>query len=340
MPYVPRVVEDLFFFMFYGWVSNNFCHKKPRLKNVPSEFLLLMANTTKPKNILVLTASCDEAQGAAQVASIDFQTGVALDHLIVRNLGFFESQKEIHRLAYKHSHDYDFCLKLDGDMVLGGRHTVANLTNLMEKDSSQFDRLVFPVNDFFLNKQILGCHFWRASKTPKNFSAVPPRGDAWLASIPAKVVRKTRTPQVYHAYAPSLSQAIRFGVNRASKALAFGLQHEHWRSLILLERAYIQSGFDVRRGTALLGAGLVMASFPVHFSDLVSMDSISLKDSEVEVFCAEQEELGHPMLRPKLGAWVRVWFRKKYPDESFWFWLHRAKSMARSQWTIVRRPDF
>ena len=299
-----------------------------------------MSNTSKHKKILVLTAFCDEDQAEAQSASLDAQLGVVLEQAVVSGLSFIESQKEIHRLAYKHSHDYDFCLKLDGDMVLGGRHMVANLTNLIEKNSSQFDRLVVPVNDFFLNKQILGCHFWRASKTPKGFSAVPPRGDAWLDSIPGKIFGKTRTPQVYHAYAPSLSQALRFGVNRAIKALKFGLHHEHWRSLILLEQAYIQSGCDVRRGTALLGAGLAMASFPVPFSDLVTMDSIRLKNSDVGAFCEEQEELGHPMLQPKLGSWVRTWFREKYPDEYFWFWLHRAKSMAQSHWSLVRRPDF
>lgn len=288
----------------------------------------------------MLTACCDESQGQAQAASLAAQTGVFVDHMVIRGFGFLDSQKEIHRLALKYSQDYDFFLKLDGDMVFAEKNTLRNLSVELDRWSEQFDRLTFPVNDFFLNKQIPGCHIWVSKKTPTEFICMPPRGDAWISRIPGKICQKTEVPYIYHAHSPSLSQSVRFGLNRASKAIRFGATNEHWGSLVALERACIESRLDARRGTALLGAGIAIGILPLRPPGPDDLDADSLEDLGILDFCAEQEKLGHPMLRPQLGQVVRNWYLHTYPKQRLRFQVHNMKVILKMKMMALRWPDF
>lgn len=288
--------------------------------------------------VLVLTACCDEDQLEAQKQSVHEQRGVTIDHQIVKDMSFSESQKAIYELAYRSKDEFDYCLKLDGDMLLGGPTVIKSVVKKLSISYPRYVRLMFPVNDYFVQGQIFGCHLWLSSYTPENFEIRPPRGDAWIDSMPAKVVKKTSSPLVYHGFSPSLPQALRFGMNRGLKALSFGPFSWYWRSLIALENAYARSGFEIRKGTALLGAAVVLKGIETKVAGSHLEDDLENK-AELLNFVREQELLGHPILQNRRTRLIRRWYLMRYPNADIGFKFHQTRIFLKEKWMGMRWPD-
>ncbi len=179
---------------------------------------------------LVITAMTDESQFSDLCRSIEHQVDVQTTHEVITGKGAIEAEREIYRISRLFHDKVDFIIRLDADMVL--IHVgFFRFLNEYFKVNKNVCRVSLPVEDYFTGRQIMGVHCWRASSTPVDAKIDPPKPEAWIDRISGRTFFNTPVAFVKHAWGPSNSQAVRFGLHRSIKALSAGPFHGHWSTL-------------------------------------------------------------------------------------------------------------
>ena len=222
-------------------------------------------------SVIVITAYSDENQFEACKRSVSRQKNVDLvDHIIISGLGAKAAEQKIYEKSKEHSTRADFILRLDADMVLQHDEVIANMVFTLTINQ-HLGRLTLPVFDFFLQQDIIGAHIFRTSHVPETYDKTDPRPEYWIDEINGLTIKRTKTRNITHAFNPSLSQAMRFGVNRALKAVDFGPRHDHW--LVFFKLATSRKRTESIEA-ALYGWKIVMSSMKTeemwHHNDTTS----------------------------------------------------------------------
>jgi hypothetical protein len=138
----------------------------------------------------------------------------------------------VHERTIQSRGDFDYVLKLDGDMVPTSPRSVAIL--IAEAQRASAARFTTPVSDHFTGRQISGVHVIDPNQVPSDRKVVSHRPDHWIASLPGPTLRRVWNPQVDHAPGADAVQGLRFGLQRGTKARLDGPRSGHWSTLLEL----------------------------------------------------------------------------------------------------------
>jgi len=190
-------------------------------------------------HVLVLSAYAGEPQRPRAEHALRHQKGVVVSQRWIEGLGLDEAMGEVHRRAHAAS-DVSWVLKMDGDMVPTQDDALRRLVDLAS--DLRVDRLTTPVQDFYTGRQISGIHLLRQGAVPALRHRIDHRPDAWLGAIDGRTLRRVRWPVIDHAPDADTAQAVRFGLQRSTKAVIDGPHSSHWSTLASLLRHTRRSG--------------------------------------------------------------------------------------------------
>ena len=108
-------------------------------------------------SIDVITAYCGESQINECIRMVKLQKNVIINHIIVRDKNFLESQIETFNHAYSSKSKY--VCKLDADMVLPNE---LYLNNVVKHFTDDINIITIKVDDFYSDTKIWGFHIFRS----------------------------------------------------------------------------------------------------------------------------------------------------------------------------------
>lgn len=212
---------------------------------------------------LVGTMYCGENEFEDCVRSIEGQTGVEVEHFVVRDLPNKEAHDTLYRRFMDGADRCDVFVKVDADMVLVR-------DDLFDRIAAKFDALPklkdleIAVLDFFSDRLMPGMHAFRSTVTWQrneeslfvDYNTFEPderlRDDTELA------------PAARHCTNPSPFHAFHFGIHRALKVIQPGhttinrvAGRDHWETLERTRAKFVRTG-DLRIGLAVLGAEVAL----------------------------------------------------------------------------------
>jgi hypothetical protein len=253
--------------------------------------------------VLVVTAEAGEPQLDPSARALARQEGVTWERVVISGLPIEDAQRAVHAAAAAAA-QYDWVLKLDGDMVLSHPRALLEMIDRAEAARTEA-RYTEPVLDWYTDRQIEGVHLLRPRAVPPEVEIAPPFFDRWIAQMPGVVVRRLAVPAVLHGPEANLEQGLRFGLQRGSKARSQGPRGGHWHRIDDLRRNWRTHGHPVVQA-AVAGAavGLGLAPEVPPSPDLVSRTSprfAALLRSLTED-PSRAPELARPLTRP-FGTW-------------------------------------
>jgi len=206
---------------------------------------------------------CGENEFEDCVRSIERQTGVDVEHFVVRDLPNKQAHDTLYRRFMDGAARCDVLVKVDADMVLARN-------DLFDRIAGKFGALPklkdleIAVLDFFSDRLMWGLHAFRSTVTWRrneeslfvDYNTFLPderfRDDTELA------------PAARHCTNPSPFHAFHFGVHRALKVIQPGhatinrvAGRDHWETLECTRAKFARTG-DQRIGLAVLGAELAL----------------------------------------------------------------------------------
>jgi hypothetical protein len=184
----------------------------------------------KKSKFLVITARVDESQFNDLVLSLCGQKNVTITHKVVTGLDTIAAETALYNICKEFMGSHDYVIKLDADMVVKNEAFMEMVATFFERNKL-VNRISLPVNDFFTGQQIMGVHSFRASAVPSDRIIKEPSPDKWIDSINGLYIVSTPTELVSHGFAPTVSQAVRFGLHRAFKSKSGGYKQIHWLTL-------------------------------------------------------------------------------------------------------------
>jgi hypothetical protein len=212
---------------------------------------------------MVLTLASGEPQAAACERMVAQQTVDQLEHVIIAGLGNVEAHRRLYRTIEESAGDFDVFLKVDADMVLRSRNSVAEVLEVFRRDQG-LDHAVFTVHDHFTNRPIFGLSAY-SHRCSWPMAIQPPFVDP-SPTLPGRklLLSSHPSPVADHAPDPSEDQAWAFGVHRGLKIAQPGASTkrasycaDHWDTLRAVVDHYHRSG-DQRLLIALAGALAVL----------------------------------------------------------------------------------
>ena len=219
--------------------------------------------------ILIVTAECGESQFQTQKCQIKAQKEVEITHNIISNLNLADSQTKVYNLCSSiETLNYEFIIKLDGDMLLKSSQSIIKLCRIAK--SFNKSRITFKVLDYYTGRFINGVHFLKPRGIPKHRPIHESRNDYWIETISGLNTDKGNG-EVLHAFNPTIAQSSRFGKNRGEKAYFGGESNSHWRTIF-----YIKRNFDLNTNNIELLHALTNAYvFSTVLSDIKIKDALT-----------------------------------------------------------------
>ena len=204
--------------------------------------------------ILVITAECGEAQFQIQKHQIKAQKEVEINHYIISNLNLVDSQSKIYEICSStETLNYDFIIKLDGDMLLKSCHSLSKLCRIAQ--SYNKSRITYKLLDYYTGRFINGVHFLKPRGIPEYRVIHESRNDYWIETISGLNIEKGRG-EVLHAFNPTIDQSSRFGKHRGEKAYLGGDSNSHWRTIFYIKKNYDANSNNIELMYALANAYL------------------------------------------------------------------------------------
>lgn len=181
-------------------------------------------NLKNKVRVLAGVISCGENEYNDCIQSLKNQKNVFLEIFEVKDLG----KREAHNKLYKHfmssKNNYDYFLKLDGDMILINNTILDNLCSRLINNPSYFSLEVM-VDDFYTKSLIWGLHLYKSSYAWE-FNDEHYFTDKIDSSYQRKLLISDETdsicPAAYHSPNPSTYQCFHFGVHKATKVTQIG----------------------------------------------------------------------------------------------------------------------
>lgn len=256
--------------------------------------------------VLVVTLHTDEPQFDRCRSSIESQSSVDVDHVVLSGLPNVEAHRRCYRIIEDRASSFDLAVKVDADMVLATDGVLRSISDLLAHEPD-VDHLSLAIDDFFTAAPMMGLQVFSPRATWIH-------GDEGLFVDPAPQVPGRRLDLwepgfavAAHAPNPSALQAFRFGVHRAQKAIQPDRSRlrgsqviEQWRILVATWRAF-DRGQDPRRGMAVSGAEAVLNG-DLDMSGGYRSDAVEQAMSLVPGTAADM----HRWLQPR---WGRAWYR-------------------------------
>lgn len=167
-------------------------------------------------SIDVITAYCGESQFNECTRMVKLQKNVIINHIILQDKDFLESQIETFKHAYLSKSKY--VCKLDADMVLPDELYLYNVVKLFTENTNM---ITIKVDDFYSGTKIWGFHILRAGSFKYSLinNIKLPQPDAWLKSIKNKKLFSKFDSYILHGYNPTSEQCFRYGYSRGKKLL-------------------------------------------------------------------------------------------------------------------------
>jgi len=184
--------------------------------------------------ILIITAECGEAQFKKQLQQLNGQKNVTITHEIISNLNLKDAQTMVYKICHlNRDSDYDFIIKLDGDMLLKDNMSLIKMCEHARK--IKYPRITFKVFDYYTNRSINGVHFLVPKYIPNKRPIVEHRNDYWIETIKGKNTRQY-ADEILHGFNSTIEQCVRFGISRGIKANCDGANSSHWRTIYFLNK--------------------------------------------------------------------------------------------------------
>ena len=214
------------------------------------------------KKILCGILYCGEPQFEECVQAITNQKGVLAHYFVIENM----PNKEAHNLLYakfsNQSSEYDYCVKIDADMVLVSPYVLLNSINEFNQ-YPEVTHFICGVMDYFSGAVIHGMHFFKTGHKHKEATdslfVDYVNGENTLSLV-------NKTPYVAnHSFKPSSEQSFHFGIHKASKMLQKRSEvfderaaQSHFRKIRGMTKVFLKS-FSFLHFCSLLGAYRVIA---------------------------------------------------------------------------------
>jgi hypothetical protein len=165
-------------------------------------------------SVCVITSYCGESQYNECVNSVKEQKDVYIEHIIIKDKNFIDSQVETFNIAKNTK--CKFVCKLDSDMVLPDQYY---LKDLISKFEDNLERLYVLVDDYYSKRKIIGMHVIRKSAIKdcyiKNINL--PQPDLWINEIKSYKKVNVNGRYVRHGFNPTDQQLYRYGYSRGKK---------------------------------------------------------------------------------------------------------------------------
>jgi hypothetical protein len=164
--------------------------------------------------VLIITLTIGEPQLPKQKGQLNTQQGVDLKHVVISDMSADEAMRCLINECELHRGQFDYVIKLDGDMTLSSNDTVLKIVERLENTNK--DRLTLTVFDYILRMRIFGVHIFKLNKMPKNIEVTAHKRDDWLLGMNG-TIQKCKDNLVLHCESPSPLQLYTFGFNRGLK---------------------------------------------------------------------------------------------------------------------------
>ena len=233
---------------------------------VSADVRVLMETREPPvtTRVLVLTLRSGEAEFDSCRDAIGRQVGVEVEHVVIADRSNVDAHRELYDCIERRAAEFDLFVKVDADTVLASETVLADIARVMLADP-ELDHAQFALHDFYTDAPLMGLHAF----SPR---VRWPRSDEELFVDPAPAIPGRRVdfwvpPFLVgdHSPAPSVEQALGFGVHRTRKALQLDRERisgaqaaQQWRTLLRTWEAFDRT-LDFERGVAMFGAELVLA---------------------------------------------------------------------------------
>lgn len=155
-----------------------------------------------------------EIDRAQYVLSI--QQGVECDCFFIQGEGRRTAHWQLYKEFMKKANDYDYFLKLDGDMTLVENDAIKRCVACMEAHCAC--HVCFPVLDALTNSWIYGMHFFHSSATWRLADFHSTSYDPHPTNTERFAVERDESPIVLHAHMKDLERSFKYGTHRAIKA--------------------------------------------------------------------------------------------------------------------------
>lgn len=223
----------------------------------------------KEKSIFIGTLFSGENELDQCIASVKAQTHRSTHHEIIKNLPNKEAHDTLYRRFMELSHQYDYFIKLDADMVFEDNGMIEKMIRCFTQ-SPDLDHAIFSVRDWYAQMNVFGLHMFSNRVTwPQSKDHIFVDHHPDCPGI-RKVFNHAPAPVAIHNPNPTLEFAWTFGQHRALKVV----QRDRWKKQVgsaedhfrLLKRIYnIQKiDSDPRRVAVILGAESVFSNKAKH----------------------------------------------------------------------------
>ncbi|OOE39314.1 hypothetical protein BZG00_10515 [Salinivibrio kushneri] len=166
--------------------------------------------------VLVIIMSAGENELEDVQHAIDNQVNVDFDVVHIKNLPNKKAHIRLYKTIEDNSDNYQYFVKVDGDMVINSTKTLSEMIQIFE-DDLELDHVAFSVLDWCSQKAIIGMHVF------SNRCRWPDLNDnLFVDPSPvypgrSRIVWDKPAPVAVHSPNPSILQAIQFGYHRGMK---------------------------------------------------------------------------------------------------------------------------